>query len=155
MLFGPGGVLPTVLAVACLPWHRVCPSCSELGPWGSVCDRLRCGLETCLQQTAIPVSSQAEGSPGCLHKQVPFLANPCLENSVPPTREKPILFQSPAGGTSHQKVFHSFHRVIYCFVPVMVEGMVLPNVFHFQSQTSRYKCPLSLLGFLYVICVTS
>lgn len=128
---------------------------SGSGPRSSVCDRWRHGLETSLQQTEIPVLSRAEGSPGCPHKQVPFHANSCPESSVPPTGEKPILFQCPTDGRSHQKAFHSFHHIMYCFVPFVVEEMVLPNIFHFLSQISHYKWLLSLLGFVYVICLTS
>lgn len=126
MLLGPGAVLPTATAVTCLPWHCVCPSCGGLGPWGSFCDRPRCGLETCLYQTAIPASSQAEGSPGCLHKQVPFLATPCLENLMPPTREKPILFQSPA------------HPTRKCPTPFIILFIVL-----FHSHWKRQFYPMS------------
>lgn len=158
-------------------WGWECPACSlpwllpafpgagstpderefreRIMPRGSVWDRWRHGLETCLRQTEIPVLSQAEGSPGCPHKQVPFHANTCPENSVPPTREKPVPFQCPTDGTSHRKAFHSFHHIMYCFLPFVVEEMVLPNIFHFQSQGSHYKCLLLLLGFVHVIRLTS
>lgn len=89
---------------------------------------------------------QAEGSWVIPHKQVPFYATACPESSAPPSREKPILFQCPADGTSHQKAFHSFHHVIYCFVPLVEEETALPNIFNFQSQTSLYKGLLSPLG---------
>lgn len=161
MLLGLGGALPAPCCGHCLP--SLAPHAPQLnrsfrsgsGPWGSICDRWRHGLETCLQQTEIPVLRQAEHSPGCPHKQVPFHANSHLESSVAPTREKPILFQCRMDGTSHQKAFHSFHHIMYCFVPFAVEEMVLPNIFHFQSQTSSYKCLLSLLGFGHVMCLTS
>lgn len=102
---------------------------------GSGYDRWKHGLENHLWQRAMPVSAQ-EVSCSIPQKQFPFHANACLESLVPPTREKPILFQHPADGTSHQKAFHSFHHVIYCFVPFVEEETVLPNIFNFQSQTN-------------------
>lgn len=93
----------------------------------------------------IPVFIHTEDSP---HKQIPFHANrACPGNSVPLTREKPILFQCP----SHQKASHCFHTIIYCFAPCALEEMVLPNIFHFLSQRSLCECLLSLLGSVHVI----
>lgn len=62
---------------------------SGLGPCSRGCDRWRHRLETCLWQKETPMLSEAEGSPGCPHKQVPFHANACPESSVSPTRESP------------------------------------------------------------------
>lgn len=104
---------------------------------GSGYDRWKHGLENHLWQRAMPVSAQ-EVSCSIPQKQFPFHANACLESLGTPTREKPISFQHPADGTSHQKAFHSFQHVIYCFVPFVEEGMVLPNIFNFQSQTNCY-----------------
>lgn len=155
LLLGLGGALPA----PCCGCRGCCLSSLALGspqlkgsfgngsgPRGSVCDSWRHGLETCPQQTEIPVLSQAEGSPGCPHKQVPFHANACPESSVPPTREKPVLFQCPTDGTSHQKAFHSFHHIMYCFVPFVVEEMVLPNIFHFQSQQAAINASCHCWG---------
>lgn len=110
-------------------------------------DGVRVGI--LVRRTAIPVFTHAEHSP---HKQIPFHANrACPGNSLPPTREKPILFQCPADDTSHQKASHCFHAIIYCFVPCALEEMVLPNIFHILSQRSLCKCLLSLLGSVCVI----
>lgn len=153
MLLGLGGALCTPCPVSCLPWcwvlHPSQKGDLEADPApgaAPVLDGVRVG--TLGAADSDPCVNPSRGFPTQTN---PFSCKACPGNSVPPTREKPILFQCPAHGTSHQKAFHCFHPIIYCSVPCALEEMVLPNIFHFLSQRSLCKCLLSLPGSVRVI----